>query len=708
MVTIMKILNKSLLVGAISTALVGCGNESFKPEVNTSNEAPVVSTNITKTINEKDAVSFAFLLGAADGKKTGPGVVTDADGDPLSVKNLTSDMDMLGFELEGNSMLLRPSVLIDTLDTGETKTIVFSYDVFDGQTSTPRTATFNVIGEDFAPVADGDLVANFTKDTTGMVDLLTRVSDADGEPLVASKVVAANSNPFEIPFTVTDNQLVLDIPSIANQIAAGELVTFNYTYEIDDHRFTLTRNLTVNVLGVLDIAGAPSTQSYFLSETINEQNGEVDAEGKLVDEASVYTYDLLQDVVDREGDAMMVNTFQVNGVDGLMPGLTLVDNTLLVYPHAFNKEVVAGQSKDYNITFKMEDENGNVADGVRTLTLSVNGVENNLLTVNGFTNSGFETPAYVGTDNVNSDGWKTDYFHWDCPVANIQESSARTGSYGFRIEGTWCHYQILSDKFIKSLGVDERYIISYWLRNSSGVNSDNFLNNILPDGADFWAGGVLGRLEDNRVDVWKEDARILDTTEFGKFNTNVSTGVAMNFMIYQETSAHDVDDFSLVKISAYDVAERNLLSETGTFEDAETIVSSGGGVAEIKAVDTNNKLYIDTTGATNLMVSIPVSVGAILPGSRYVASFDIEHINPAIDNSFVTVALSNGTESISANATVKAAAGANKHRIDAILTEENSRSAVVNWNEETMTLNLTLPQTDAKFYIDNIRLYSIP
>ncbi|MGJ8692497.1 MAG: hypothetical protein ACSHW0_08445 [Thalassotalea sp.] len=708
----MKFIKKSLLVAAIATALTGCDDDSFTPKEKTSNAAPVVAGNIEVTVNEKDALSFAYLLGTAEGKMpntvNGPTGVTDADGDFLSVKNLTADMeDTTGFELEGNTILLRPSALIDSLDTGDTHTVVFTYDISDGDASVQRTATINVIGEDFEPVADGDLVANFTKDAQGMVNLLTRASDADGEALVASNIVADSGNPFEIPFTITDNQLNLDIPSIADQIAAGELVTFNYTYDIDDHRFTITRNLTVNVLGVLDVEGAPSTQAYFLSETINEQNGEVDTEGKLVDVEAVYSYDLLQNVIDREGDAMMVNTFQVNGVDGLMPGLTLVDNTLWVYPHAFNNEVVAGQSKDYNITFKMEDENGNVADGVRTLTLTVNGVENNLLVRNGFTNVGFETPAYVGTDNVNADGWTQDYFSWDCPVKNIQESSARTGSYGFRMEGKFCDYGISSGQFIPSLGKDEKYIISYWLRNSTGVNADNPFNNILGEGVGYWAG-AHGRLEDNRVDVWKEDARLIDGSEFGNLSGSVGKSVSMRFTQYDGNGAHDIDDFSLVKISAYDVAERNLLSETGTFEAAETIVSSGGGVTEIKTVEANNKLYVDTTGATNLKVNIPVSLGAILPGGRYVASFDIEHINPSVNNSQVWVALSNGSESISSTATVKSAAGANKQRIDAILTEENSRSAEVDWSEETMTLNLTLPQADSQFYIDNVRLYAIP
>lgn len=711
----MKIIKKSLLVGAISTALAGCGDESFKPEAKGANFAPESPGNIEVTVNEKDDIFFTFLLGTTNGfnSYSEDGVewpkVTDGDGDLLYIENVMATAvdldgfeadDLTGFEIQGNTVLIRPSALVDDLDTGETRTVEFTYDISDGSSSISRKATLNVVGEDFMPVAEDGFVRNYTKNSDATIDLLSRVTDADGEPLTTSNFVPDAANPLDIEYTFSNNQLVLDIDSVADDINDGELVTFNFTYEISDHRFTIERDLEVNILGVLDVAGAPSTQIYFLEESINETNA-ADAE-------AVHVYDLLQDVIDREGDDMEVNTFQVNGVDGLMPGLTLVDNNLYVYPNAFIDEVDAGESKDYAITYKMQDINGFVADGVRTLTLTVNGIENNLLSVNGFTNPGFEDETLVGTDNVNDGGWQPEFFNWGCGVKEIRSSSARTGSYGFRMEGDFCDYSISSAQFIPLLGAGEKYVYSYWIRSETGGANDNpYL--VFLDGSLGFFNGFSSRLSDADIGVWKEDARIIDSTEFGFFNGSVGKGITHRFSVYAAAggSGRDLDDFSLIRFSDYDESERNLLSEDGMFENNETIVSSAG-IAEIRNDGGDNKLFVDTTGTTGVTVSLPLMTGSILPGGRYMASFDIQYINHTLGDSLVYGGLSNGSESINNSANLSAASADSEQRVDVLLTEEYNRTADVEWNEETMTFDISFFQTDAQFYINNVRVYAIP
>ena len=69
--------------------------------------------------------------------------------------------------------------------------------------------------------------------------------------------------------------------------------------------------------------------------------------------------------------------------------------------------------------------------------------------------------------------------------------------------------------------------------------------------------------------------------------------------------------------------------------------------------------------------------------------------------------LSNGTDSIAANGSGMTK-GAEITTSDIIITEEFGRSAEIDWAEQTMSLNIKLSESDAQYYIDNVRLIAIP
>jgi len=709
MVIIMKIIKKSLLVGAISTALVGCGNESFKPEVNTSNVAPVVSTNITKTINEKDAVSFAFLLGTPDGKKTGPGVVTDADGDPLSVKNLTADMDMLGFELEGNTMLLRPSALKDSLDTGETHTIVFSYEVSDGQMSTPRTATFNVIGEDFAPEVQGNIVAKAKRDVGSLtIDLLTRVSDKDGETLSADKVVAASTNQFAIPYTVENNQLMFDIASVESQVPDGQLLDFDFSYTVSDHRFDIKRNIKLSILGVEDIPGTPLIEEYFVNKAVNETD-------------NLQIFDLLEGIVDREGDVISIvpDSIKMDGEIGLSYGAELESSNLHFNPNAYFTKIASGLSQDVVFTYKVTDDKGNVSDGERFLTVTVNGVETNLLKVGG-ASTDFEdglTNGWTESNCGEGSGW------------GVSNTESVSGDNSLQITSNECFIKLNSD-VVPDIQVNEKYYLSYWL-NTDGTSPFISWNDGGPgDGGtgNFWAGDRPWHPGGNQ---WRPMTLAYDT-DSAKLKSLLDVSTAVDIFImsaYVEPNGKPYfDDFNVVRFS--DIEGVDILKTTADFEDTTASVeSTGGGTVEIKEVGGASVLFIDTTGidasgVTPLAISLPIKHGAIQPNGKYAVTFDVQYVN--YDTNKDTDNKTNQWGGFDIDFRVSTAAGgvdftsrktqwsgANLALQQYVVLNEASHYKGHNfdtdWSADDAVLTIEFSTYDkAQFIMDNVKIYAIP
>ena len=377
---------KFLLASVACSVITACGGSSggsSTPEV--SSNAPTHGGDIVLSYSEKDPFKRLFLLGTPTGEDSGEGVATDMDGDILRINNISSNLeDMTGFEIDGLYLGIRPSAIAPTLDTDESLTMSLTYDITDGSNTIARTATITIIGEDVAPEAEGDLVGNFTRDAgTAVLDLLRGVSDGDEEPLTAFNVEADSENPYTIPFTINENnELELDISSVESQIPDGEKVTFNYTYQVKDHRFEIDRNLVVNVLGVQDIPGAPLILNYFLEASANETD-------------TVQVYDLTQDTVEREGDAIVINNLTLDGESELPYGVELDGNMLSVDPHAFFNEIENGQSKVLEFLFEVADDAGNTADGQRSLVVTLNGEQTNLVAAAGF-NADFEDAQYVG------------------------------------------------------------------------------------------------------------------------------------------------------------------------------------------------------------------------------------------------------------------------------------------------------------------------
>lgn len=692
----MKIINKSLLATAILTILAGCDDSDYEQKEQNINAAPYYTGNVVVTLDEKDPFKFAYLLGTATGAKTGEGVAKDGEGDFLSVRNLiTESTDITGFEVMDNIVGIRPSALIDDLDTGETRTVVYTYDIYDGQNSVKRTATFNIVGEDFAPVVTGPITANYTKDAAASnVNLLLNVTDADNEPLTATDVVADSANPFVIPFTVVDNYLVLDIASIKDQIPDGQKLTFNYDYKVSDHRFTVDHSVMVNILGVKDVPGAPLFAEYFLTAAANET-------------ASVQTYDLIQGAVDREGDDILVKNLTLNGSSALEYGITLNGTDLVFSPNAFLSEISAGQTMDFNFLYQVEDSNGNTSDGERSLIVTVTGVQSNVLLQQS------KSSSFEGlTDGAIPTGWYA--FGWEgqgAPaVTSVDARSGTSSTYlnaGVGMATNWTPQ------------VDKVYYYSSWWRTVA----NNGFTGTMPvhfnayglgnAGRAWWFGGYRPWVADTKV--WNESTKIFNTFSGGwPITPEASFQAFSGPLATHSTTGAYVDDITIVDITDIKGYENNMLvSGAGTFEDNVIPANNGEGIVAITdtptAITTGTyALSVDTTGKSGSSVDVylPVQAGAVKAGGRYMLKLDILAPAATAANNNFEVKLETVTGEVFNFSSPFWGNGANVgHQV--ILNTETATGSP-DWATEDVKVSLRFVGTDIVYYVDNVTFYAIP
>lgn len=683
--------------------------------------APVHGGDIALTFHEKALYSQVDLLGNTAGASSGAGIATDADGDYLTVTDVVvstsgdrvDDIAGLGIEIQGNKLGVRPLDIAPNLDMDETYTVEVNFNISDGVNKTPRMATLTFTGEDFAPVITGDLVSNLTREAPiTSLDLLTNVVDADGEALTISNLTADSGNTFELPVTLTETSLDIDVPSISAQIPDGQKVTFNFTYTISDHRFDLVRNLQVNVLGVKDVAGAPLIGEYFPGDEFDETDG-------------LKTYDLIAiaDAVDREGDDITVSNVMVNGSADLPYGVSLEGNTLSFNPNAFYDDIAAGGFEMYSVTYNISDVNGNTSDGNPQLDLKVNGVESNVFKAFG-ADTGFE-----------NDG--AGFTLFNCPAGTeMTDTIVANGTKSMQMLGAPCYVNI-GAQYFPDMAKDQKYYLTYNVNVGSGDAAPYIMISNDPNGShNFWQGA---RPYHPANDTWRPMLINYDTnagylgTANGDGEKPTDIGDQLQLFVMSAWMGNDgmpvFDDFSIVR---YDTLEGVdiLTGNPGSFEDMDYVpVSSGGGTVEVQT-DPNNAdnkvLYVDTTGADAGGVKIDFAIpnGALVSGGKYRVSYDVQYVNFDANKEAGTdpninqwggyrfeVVFSNPDTSLEFTLFSDIWNGAAFGRVEGIADETShwwGFGTDTNWDSDNITASFVLKGVGAQYIIDNIKIDRVP
>ncbi|WP_157447375.1 hypothetical protein [Catenovulum agarivorans] len=698
-------MKKSLLVSAVLSALAGCSddNSGIVNVVDTGeNDAPTHQGNITVTLNERDKTRLVYLLGTTTGAKGGvndngtpddtsddfTNAAYDADGDYLQVIDVQSNLeDMTGFHIENGVLVVRAAELKPALDAADTRTMTLTYKISDGELSVERTATINVEGAESTPVFESGIEIGYTKATSiDELDLLMGVSDEDDETLIVSNLQKVGTHNYNLDASIVDGKLRIDLDSIKSQVPDEGFETFEYTYDIADRKNTLTRSIKVKYIAVEGVEGAPFFTEYFLETSLTENSNPT-------------VVDLLQDVTDNDSEPR-IKDFKVEGLAELPKGVFVEGNELTIVPAAYAEELSPSQSQEFNFSYQIEDGNGITAAGRRQLKLTIAGKNNNLMLAQGF-NADFENVNNVGPVNdANTNNFLFGWANWNCPVKEIKAESARTGSYGWRLEGEYCHNEISSDYFVPMLEAEDKYVTSYWLRSeeANGPAGNPFVSIYAgpsTDGARFWNGT---RLEGISLNEWHIHEQFFSGSS-APYSELVGNPIWLSIFKYAGQGKHDIDDLSLVRYSAFMHPMLDLIEgDQGLFDDSQTINSNGGAV-ELS----DGQLSIDTTGsASGVTVSLPITANSVKTNSYYIVTFDAVRNGDLANDSAVTVKLTNGSESIMASGTVS------NGMIELVMNELTTRSADVDWSQETMTLDITFTDADSTIMLDNVRLYRAP
>ncbi len=214
-----------------STAAAATGTITDPP---VTNQPPVVSGPVTRTVTEDDAATTVNLLANASDPNTG---------DVLAVSNLTlTSGNAAGIVQNGNSLSITPSAY-NSLTGGQSAVVVYGYNVTDGNGgSTPATATITITGINDAPVATNDPNLMAFAGATTRLNVLVNDNAGGGETqtLTVTAATLTSGNATVAP-TADGTAVNLTAP-------AGAIGTVTFTYTIRDAGgATATATATVNV-----------------------------------------------------------------------------------------------------------------------------------------------------------------------------------------------------------------------------------------------------------------------------------------------------------------------------------------------------------------------------------------------------------------------------------------------------------------------------
>ncbi len=307
------------------------------------NDGPSVAGAISETASE-DAASFSvdLLQGASDPDAT----------DVLSVNGMNLDSgDASGVTVGTNSLTIDPSAY-NHLAAGESETIVYSFNVVDGNGGTvSQTATITVTGANDGPSVAGLISETASEDAASFsVDLLQGASDPDtSDVLNVDALTLASGDASGV--TVGSNSLTID-SSAYNHLAAGESETIVYSFNVvDGNGGTVSQTATITVTGAND---GPSVAGV-ISETASE-------------DAASFSVDLLQGASDPDTSDVL-NVDALTPVSGDASGVTVGANSLTIDPSAYN-HLAAGESETIVYSFSVVDGNGGTVSQTATITVT--------------------------------------------------------------------------------------------------------------------------------------------------------------------------------------------------------------------------------------------------------------------------------------------------------------------------------------------------
>lgn len=312
------------------------------PEVVTppTNNAPIVDGPVDLGISNENTdifISFAALIGDA----------SDADGDTLSVTDLTASSGMITVSEEGVTF---------SPDVDDESDVVFSYQISDGTDAVAQTASLDLLRVNEAPTTSTVELAAIAEDTAASFTssmLLFNAVDADGDTLTVSNVQSSQGG-----ITLDDSGYVFQPLADFNGLAT-------ITYDIFDGEATVAGTATIDITPVND---APVLEGPVDLGAIDEDTTRF-----------VMFSELSADASDVDGDSL-----SVRNVEASSGAIVFSDLGFEFTPDA---------DDDSEVTFTYEVSDGILSTAV-TATLDLTPVNDAPVAVNDDNGDGF--PYLIG------------------------------------------------------------------------------------------------------------------------------------------------------------------------------------------------------------------------------------------------------------------------------------------------------------------------
>ncbi|MEN3972129.1 Ig-like domain-containing protein [Sphingomicrobium sp. XHP0235] len=202
---------------------------------------------IVTPINVPPTAADASITVTEDTTATGQLTATDPDSSNLTYTLVGDPIPGLTLNSDGSYSFNAGNAAYQDLDTGESETIVATFQVSDGQSTNNGTLTITVNGvtDNFAPVANAD-TATTAEDTAVTIDVLANDTDADADDLT---ITAATVQGGAAVGTVTIN----DDGTLTFNPAADFNGTAVINYTVSDGMASSSSTATVVVTPVDDV-----------------------------------------------------------------------------------------------------------------------------------------------------------------------------------------------------------------------------------------------------------------------------------------------------------------------------------------------------------------------------------------------------------------------------------------------------------------------
>lgn len=587
-----------------------------------------------------------------------------------------TDGIMYGFELKQSVLRVTPTEFIPVLYQDEKSVVSISFDISDGIDSTKHYVLATVVGKNVAPefiqLNDDGSPKLITTDTGEKVkapvlehnvpvsekgedvtiDILAGIYDEDiyKNQVIAREVgdldeyythyndnsyrvenlgiqgVTANitfdgvtdprpAKPFTEEMAVRDPitnaligyNLTFKPYVFADQLEKGQegTVTFNFFVTDGNGDNSVARSATFVVTG---------------ANEFNEPEFKEDLIAAMKTNGDITTFDLLEGVLDADGDEMEVINLVVPP-EAEQFGITVTqDNTIVVDPYAFlylNK----GEQEVFNFTYNIMDSTSRVS-ALRTFTLGISAANVNLVN-----NGTFESGVW---DN----GWKQQTPDAGTPRTAINAEGAYTGNFGVEMLVNDTAIRLLPEGIAQGeIGADESFYVTWQTKSKPFAEGGTgpYTNVVLTvkDATSTTDANVYSPVFSKMPGV---HTQVLHTVDFPANDFfDEGKNIALNF---QAKASATIDDVAMVK---YKFSQQRNLVKEGTFTNGTAPSWETTGTAVLSLTEDANRYSNDSetqyglevvngANVSELRLTVPgLKQGTLKKGIRYVLEFDFRN-----------------------------------------------------------------------------------